>query len=147
MNKGLEALKRIWEMVGTKEDYAIIEKELILLNALRIKLNRKIETKEYKHEESNSYRIATLLTYELKEQWDDIELQALKQFLLNLSGISKELKALEIIKEKRVDTLLLFRCFQLDDLYGHSHFETYNQELHTQNMTQKEYDLLKEWLK
>lgn len=75
----------------------IIEEELALLNALRIKLDRKIKTKEYIYEASNGYRIGTLLTYELKEQWDDIELKALKRFLLNISGISKELKALEII--------------------------------------------------
>ena len=64
-----------------------------------------------------------------------------------LADAEKYKKALEIIKEKRVDTLLLFRCFELDNLYGHSHFETYNQELYTQNITQEEYDFLKEILK
>lgn len=58
----------------------------------------------------------------------------------------KKLKAFEIIKEKKVDTLLLFRCFELDNLYGHSHFELYNQELYTQNITEEEYKLLKEVL-
>ena len=58
----------------------------------------------------------------------------------------KKLKALEIIKEKKVDTLLLFRCFDFDNLYGYPHFEMYNQELYTQNITKEEYDLLREVL-
>ena len=110
---GLGALEKIrdcvsWCAYDGKEvgmyesSFKIIEKELILLNALRNKLNCKIETKEYKDEASNSYRISTLLTYELKEQWNEKEIECLKEFLLKLSGISKELKALEIIKTKKV---------------------------------------------
>lgn len=134
--KTLEALERIWEMVGTKEDYAIIEKELILLNALRNKLNRKVETKEYKHEASNRYRITTLLTYELKEQWNDKELQALQQFLLNLSGISKELKALEIIKKGKKEYLKDEPDWENKNLYDFWVM-----------ITDEEYDLLTEVLK
>lgn len=61
--------------------------------------------------------------------------------------IEKLLKALEIIKQKKVDTLLLFRCFEIDNKYGCTHLEIYNQELYTIKLTQEEYDLLKEALK
>lgn len=64
----------------------------------------------------------------------------------NIEILNKSLKALEIIKKKKVDTLLLFRCFELENLYGYSHLEMYNQELYTQNITQEEYDLLREEL-
>lgn len=64
-----------------------------------------------------------------------------------LIPVAKQLKALEIIKKKKVDTLLLFRCFEFDNLYGYPHFGMYNQELYTQNITQEEYELLKEVLK
>ena len=105
MSKALKALERIVDTYcidNMDKEISIIETELILLNALINKLNRKIETKEYKCEASNSYHIATLLTYELKEQWNEKELSALKEFLLNLSGISKSLKVLEIIKEHKL---------------------------------------------
>lgn len=119
MSKELEALKRIKEIKSEyyskfpsiSEELSIIETELILLNALRNKLNRKVETKEYKHEASNGYRIATLLTYELKEQWNDKELEALKQFLLSLSGIETKLKRLE-----KIDNALPLEIRDTDDL-------------------------------
>lgn len=81
---------------------------------------------------------------ELLKKHKDLER---KYYIETLSIDYKKLKALEIIKEKEVDTLLLFRCFEFDNLYGYSHFEMYNQELYTQNITQEEYDLLKEVLK
>lgn len=61
-----------------------------------------------------------------------------------LIPVAKQLKALEIIKEKRVDTYFLM---QTDTL------EEYNKSLHTcswfpsYELTQEEYDLLKEVLK
>ena len=51
--------------------------------------------------------------------------------------MSKELKALEIIKEKRVDVWLLFECDSIVE---------YNQNTHSCCLNQEEYDLLKEVL-
>ena len=51
--------------------------------------------------------------------------------------MSKELKALEIIKEKRVDVWLLFECDSLNE---------YNHNTSSYDLTKKEYDLLKEVL-
>ena len=143
MNKGLEALERIVDTYcidNMDKEISIIETELILLNALRNKLNRKIETKEYKCEASNSYHIATLLTYKLKEQWNEKELSALKEFLLNLSGISKSLKALEIIKERPLVALVDYK-------YNYEEWlEVVGEESKDLFKSKEEYELLKEVL-
>ena len=54
--------------------------------------------------------------------------------------IEKELIALEIIKEKRVDLIRLFQCFKIGGLSNYNDFYAYKK------LTQKEYDLLKEVL-
>lgn len=150
----LEALKQMsayhLEMgVAVKDlpNYEIIEKELILSNALENKINRQIEMKQYRHEASNSYHIDALLTYELKERWDDMELEALTQLLLNLSGISKKLKALELIKEKRVNVRAFLKCCHTEDgltIYNSQCND--EKERESKELTQEEYDLLKEVL-
>lgn len=60
-----------------------------------------------------------------------------------LDIIEKELKALEIIKEKRVDIRLLFETFNYykNGLKAYNGMRTYGYDL-----TQEEYDLLKEVL-
>lgn len=155
MIKALEALKQMsayhLEMGTAVKDlpnYEIIEKELILSNALKNKIDRKVETTEYQHAASNSYRIATLLTYELKEQWDDKELEALTQFLLNLSGISKKLKALEIIRNKRVNVRAFLKCYHTEEgltIYNNECDD--KQEKESKELTREEYKLLREELK
>ena len=62
-----------------------------------------------------------------------------KQFVHDYLIIEKELKALEIIKDKRVNVEWLLKCFKDYDL------ETYN-TYQTKPLTQEEYDLLKEVL-
>ena len=58
------------------------------------------------------------------------------------SIIEKELKALEIIKEKRLDVDCLIKWLRKDDyeLYHHTYLH------HREDLTQEEYDLLKEVL-
>jgi hypothetical protein len=62
-----------------------------------------------------------------------------------LKEIEKIVRALEIIKEKRVDIGTLFICFEKYDL------ETFNMSVNGAkdeiSLTQEEYDLLKEVLK
>lgn len=62
----------------------------------------------------------------------------------NCPSIAKKLKALDIIKEKRVDTTSLFICFEKYDL------ETFNMSVNgakeEKPLTQEEFNLLKEVL-
>lgn len=63
--------------------------------------------------------------------------------------IEKELKALEIIKEKRVDVDCLMDCFPYDGFISTTGRFEYNRSLTwgEKELTQEEYDLLKEVLK
>lgn len=56
---------------------------------------------------------------------------------LYIDVIEKSLKALEIIKEKAVNVFILFLSDNLED---------YNQYVTCSNLTQEEYDLLREML-
>ena len=60
------------------------------------------------------------------------------QFLEELIAIEKELKALEIIKNKQVDT----KMFMIDSCLEH-----YNMNYRCEELTQEEYNLLEEVLK
>ena len=130
MDKGLEALDTLLEDICFTKN--VVHKHPSLYE-LKENANYKIIEKSFKELE------------ELKKAFVSLSKEDEKTKKLLSLEIEKN-RALEIIKEKRVDTLLLFRCFELDNLYGYSHFETYNQELYTQNITQEQYDLLKEVL-
>ena len=56
--------------------------------------------------------------------------------------IEKSLKALEIIKEKKVDIDLLFYCFT----FPNNNYKTYNENNERKWLKREEYDLLKEVL-
>ena len=67
-------------------------------------------------------------------QLEDIE----EELGIDLAQINKELEALEIIKEKRVNVQALFYSSSCEDYNKHyTHYE---------DLTQEEYDLLKEVL-
>lgn len=159
MSKGLEALKEVVDYSIVKfadseskyqKDLEIIEKELeeaednkkmldIFKNALIV---------EYKpfsvevQEESEDFvsllckEIATIRENELDKNLRAI----LKKWVLK-NAFPKELKALEIIKDKRVN------CFDVIDSVDYKHYLILMEEYHKSwRLTKKEYDLLKEVL-
>ena len=124
----------------TKKKQDSLEKEL-KLTPLEVLEELKYQCVNY---EANIERFDIIETA-LKSYEVLVEIHA--NTINSMKLVEKKLKALEIIKEKEVDTMLLFRCFVFDNLYSHPHFEMYNQELYTQNITPQEYNLLKEVLK
>lgn len=66
-----------------------------------------------------------------------------KTFLVNkVADEQKKLKALEIIKDKRLDVAWLIKWLKSDDYDRYHHVMLY----HREDLTQEEYDLLKEVL-
>ena len=137
MSKALEALENIKHYdsrVGLHEsDYSIIETAL----------------KEYEEGIENA---KTYVPHTAKNALFDLECLAMRntsrsfwklpQQLAN--DVKKELKALEIIKEKRVDTYLLCSCNSVDEY--NSMFEHRFGSYDKRALTQEDYDLLKEVL-
>ena len=64
------------------------------------------------------------------------------------NNVEKELKVLEIIKEKKVDVGQLTICFSLKDYnkYIFDKFRLADDEIQERTLTQEEFDLLKEVL-
>ena len=120
--KPLEALERIRElrqeyaskMPSIEEELSIIETELKRLEELEIENSK-----------------------QFKEKW--VQDNLAMTFELNVAN--EKLKALEIIKEKRVDVKCLFFSNSLEEYNG-----TINQRDLYLELTQAEFDLLKEWL-
>lgn len=100
--EALERLKHWCPPIGDlTPEFDLIETDLDLLEKLRKKLDRKVESKEYHDEKSNTYHLSTLLTYEIKEKWNEKEIEALRQFLLNLGGIQKDLNRLDELESAK----------------------------------------------
>lgn len=59
----------------------------------------------------------------------------------SINSVARRLKALEIIKKKKVNLLFLFQCFKIGGVNG------YNSGYVYKKLTQEEFDLLKEVLK
>ena len=78
------------------------------------------------------------------ETLDLIKFLANGRFELDYEPIEKELKALEVIKEKEVDAEMLFEYWKAN---CEDTFEMYNFLNDLKPLSQEEYDLLKEVLK
>lgn len=162
MSKGLEALNKIREGVdttlwdGNEYDYLdIIEKELkqaekdkevldIFKNALTLK-HTCVLPKEQEHSE-DVFTYSVMYLYEITQNNLDEKLRkSLREWVLK-NAFPKELKALEIIKEKLIDVGRLYGC-----MIAYPNEKTpihYNEKIDkrykTYMLTQEEYDLLKE---
>lgn len=119
MSKELEASKRIRKLLENKYGLLIYADDLDL-----------IET--------------ALKRLENYEQNEDFNKDVLNYAFLNEQDKIKKLKALDIIKEKKVN-VLMFICYANS---GKNGFKMYNQAMENEEwrLTQEEFDLLKEVL-
>ena len=154
MSKGLRALNRIKEFLKLntkhwKQDVDYIEEELeqaqkdkemlnVFKNALTIE-HHDYQMVELDHSKDAMSCFVKELTTIKQNELDKSMSKALREWVLK-NAFPKELKALEIVKNKRVNVYTLKPYFTYID---------YNDLLPNQNerqLTQEEYDLLKEVL-
>ena len=149
--KDLERLERLY-MAGNmeldyvmngqqKEDYEILEKDLQMLDifqgALTIERHEPIMV-EHNHS-NDAVELFIKQTYKIKENQIEKDIcQKLREWVLK-NAFPKELKALEIIKKKKVNVFWLFNSKDVDE-YNSAFYQEWRY------LTQKEYDLLKEVL-
>lgn len=132
----LIVLDKLKEMQEDKEMLNIFK------NALTVERNIPPELEIKESEKGCSYVFKEAVKIH-ENRIEEMLKKSLKEWVLK-NAFPKELKALDIIKEKKVDTTTLFICFKDYNL------ETYNECVNPLagelSLTQQEYDLFKEVL-
>ena len=168
MSKELEALERIKEFypqwrLSNRKDFNLIETALkekenqdSVLKTLKEVIEFRKTLPQIKPNKDNGFDILSSVGLHIQRDIENRERELLRQWVLE-TCFPKELKALEIIKEKNID-VGYFREDFIKNNYGFSFYEEYYDNYHYgtdeccmkyrgEMLTKEEFDLLKEVLK